>query len=205
VNDLIARAGQFFVAPAPPVAFAPPRTRAATVGVLAPEVDLLAAAGAEAAALRRAAGASAALVCVWRRPAVAPAPGLPAAARLAAKLRRREIPARAAGALCVVALPHDAAEAARAATAAMAAADAPAVVATTRRDAAFDGLLATLDALVLAAGPATDPVLAGVATADLAGLGPPVERRSVAGTAVARRFAALGLAAPAAIPPAVPA
>lgn len=198
MTGLLARAGQLFVAPAAPQAatFAPPRPPVALTGVLAAEADLLVAAGAAAAALRREAGARAALVCVWRghdEPQLpAPAPRAPGAARIAAKLTRRGLPARASGAVCVVELPSDPGEAVAAFRDALAAADAPAVLAVARRSTVFDRLLATADRLILVVG---DPLLAGLAEEGLARLGPPVERLALPRALVARHAARLGLAA----------
>jgi hypothetical protein len=201
MSGTLAKLAGFFVAPAPAEAvpaFAPPSARQPTSGVLAPEDDLLVAAGAAAGALRRAAGASCALVCVWRghgeRPLGSPAPAAPAAARLAGKLARRDLVARASGAVCVVELPADAADAAAAARAAMAAADVPAVVAVARRERELDRLLASLDRIVLAL-PEGDPPLEELAMADVAELGLPAERYAPPSAFVARQAARLGFGA----------
>jgi hypothetical protein len=195
MSGLLARAGALFVAPAvEAAAFAPPRARVGIVGVLGERKDLLVVAGAEAAALRREAGAAFALVVLAGFPAP---PGLaaPAAGRAAAKLVRRGIPARAYGALCLVEAPD--------ARAAVAAVDAPVVIASTRREPELDALLATADRLVLATG--DDPLLAELAAGDLARLGPPVTLATPAAGLLARQAARLGLAAARPIPAPEPA
>lgn len=199
MSGLLTKAGQLFVAPPEAVAaFAPPRPRHSTAGVLATEADLLVAAGAAAAELRRESRAAFALVCAWRahsRPALAPpVPAVPAAARAAAKLARRELPARASGFLVVAELTPDADEAAAAARAAIAAVEAPAVLATARREPAMDVLLAGADWLVLALPADADPVLAELAAGDLAGLGPPLRRALIPPGFPARQAARLGIA-----------
>ena len=183
MSGLLARAGALFIAPAETAAFAPPRPHSGVVGVLADERDLFVLAGAEAAALRRAEGTGFALVCVH---GAAPpyGPASPAASRAVAKLARRDIDARAYGALCVI----DLAEA----RAAIAALDAPVVVAATRRDAAVDALLAGAERLVLGTGP--DALLTDLAAEDLAQLGPPVSVATAPAGLLARQGARLGLA-----------
>jgi hypothetical protein len=198
VNGRLSRLAGFFVAPVEAApAFAPPRARQASAGVLAAEDDLLVAAGATAAGLRREARASCALVCVWRghdqRPLASLAPAAPGAGRLASKLARRELAARGSGTVCVVELPPDPEAAAAAARAALAAADVPAVLAVARREPALDRLLASLDRVVLALA-GQDPTLAELALADLATLGRPVEQLVLPGAFVARQAARLGFA-----------
>lgn len=210
MSSLLEPIARFFVAPAEPSAgFAPPRPRPVVAGVVAPEPLLPVAAGALAAALRRDARSGAALVCVWRGhpdpPLHAPAPGAPAAARLAAKLARRGLAARACGTLCVVELPLAEAAAAIAFRDAAAAADAPAVLALARRHPALDMLLRAADRLVVALPADADPLLADLAADSLARLGPPVERTDVPRGALGRQAARLGLSAPAAVPPELPA
>ena len=210
MTGLLSRVGRLFVAPPAlsTTAFAPPRSRAPMAGVLAAERDLLVAAGAVAAELRRAAGSRAAVVCAWRGhdqpPLAAPAPATPAAARTAEKLARRGLAARGCGCLCVVELAAEPAEASAAFRDAVAAADLPAVLALARRDAGMDGLLGEADRLVLSLGDDIDPVLAELAAAGLAQLGPPVERLSPPPGVVARQAARLGLARLAPPPAAAP-
>lgn len=190
----------FFVAAAaePAPVFAPPRARAGTVAVLAPAGVLAVAAGAAAAELRRADGAPVALVCLWGA-AAAGAPARPAAGRLAADLCRRELPARAVGALCVVALPADAEAATATARRAALAAAVPAVLAVARRDGGWDPLLRGVDELRLAIAPGMDPLLCELAAASLRRLGPPVRALELPHAVPARLAARLGFA-PAAPP-----
>jgi hypothetical protein len=189
-----------FVAPAASLTFAPPRPRTAAVGVLAAGAQLLVAAGEEAARLRRESRSGAVLVCVWRpgaeRPFGAPVPALPWSTRAAARLGRRGIEARAAGAVAVVALPDDVMQAVASARRAMAAFEGPAVVAASRRDPGLDTLLASLDRLVLAPADDAGELLARLAHEDLARLGPPVEVRTIPAGALRRRLAQLGLVIP---------
>ena len=194
MNEMLARAGAFFLAPATQAtarASVPPPapTRAA---VLAAEGDLLTAAGTVAGALRARNRAGAAVMClpVPLRPG---APGLPVAAGLARRLGRRDLDCRAVGSLCRVHLPADPVAFVVHAWRVLAAADAPVVVAIPRRDDACDDLLSALDLLVLATAPDADPVLAGVAAASLERLGPPVARLTLPRAAVARRAAGAGL------------
>jgi hypothetical protein len=167
-------------------------------GVLATEAELLVAAGVVATSLRRQAGASTALVCVWRGhgepPLPAPAPGGPAASRLANKLTGRGLPARACGALCVAELPAEPGAAVAAFRDGLAAADGPAVLALARRDPAFDVLLAGADRLVLGATEGADDALTELALAGLLALNPRAARVSLPGTLVARHAARLGFA-----------
>lgn len=206
MTGLLARAGALFLVPAEAATvFAPPRSPAPLVGVLADEADLLVAAGAVAGGLRRECG-GAVVVCVWRgaqeAPVCPPVPALPGATRVAAKLARRDLAARAAGALCVVDLPADAGDAAAAARTAGAAVEGAVVLALARRATDLDGLLAGANRLVLAVAPGWDPVLAELAAEDLAQLGPPVTRTAVPGGMLARQAARLGLAVPPAPEPA---
>src|SRR4051812_30773380 len=180
MNELLARAGSFFVAPAArPVehALTPP---VACAGVLAPSRDLAPAAGAIAARLRRGARTGArtggrtgtALVCTDRPPV--PLPATPSARALARRLCARDLAAAATGTLCHVALPDDPAEFVRHAWRILAFAEVPVVVALGRRDEVHDELLAALDLLVLATSADTDPALTDLAAASLQRLGPPV-------------------------------
>ncbi len=211
MNEFLNRAARLFVAPAVDTAprFAPPqaRPRPALTGVLATEHDLAVAGGAAAAALRRESRAATALVCLWRgtpdAPLAAPAPALPGAARLAAKLTRRGLGARGCGAICVVELPADPEEAAAAARDAIAATDAPAVLAVARRHPVLDLLLAEADRLVVALSHDADPLLADLAEVELSRLGTRVERAPVPSGFAARQAARAGFAAAAPAPPAV--
>jgi hypothetical protein len=113
-------------------------------------------------------------VCVWTGglPAGSAwrAPALPAARKLAARLRAREHDARAAGRLAVVRLPSAPDEAAaQARRAAAAAGAAPTVLALGGpRVAALDALLAEQDLVVVATSSGADPALARLALGGLA-------------------------------------
>lgn len=195
MNELIARAGALFVAPAPAAA-AP---RAATgppadlVGVLAPAADLAAVAGAVAADLRRRHRARTALVCTPGDPGP-PRTATIAARSLAARLTERDLPASPIGGLVRVGLGEDPQrDAWRAITAA---AGCPAVVAATSRTPALDALLAQADRLLLALPDAGDSTYAELALATLAAVGPPTARIDPPSGVLTRRLAALGLHAP---------
>ena len=197
MNELLARAGAFFVAPAEtarraaPVV-APPAPAPACAAVLASPADALGAAGAVAAALRARNHAGAAVVC--SDVAAAPgAPPLPAASALARRLRQRELECSAAGRLCRVRFSGEAHELVRQTWRLRAAVDVPLVIAITRREAVHDELLAAMDLLVLAPAADADTALAELALASLQALGPPVARIDVPRSAVARAAAAAGL------------
>jgi hypothetical protein len=199
MSGVLGKVAGFFVAPAAePAAFAPPRPRLAVAGVLAAEADLQIAAGAVAGTLRREAGSSVALVCVWRGnddhapPTVAPA--APAAGRLAGKLARRGFAARACGTVCLIDLPAEPEAAASAFREAVAAAEAPAVLALGRRDPGLDPLLATTDRLVLALPERAETAFADLALDGLGRLGPPTTLAALPAGLLARQAARLGLA-----------
>jgi hypothetical protein len=190
VSDLLARAGELFLAPAPaaPHVVAPPPD---LVAVLAAEEHLGAVAGGVAAALRRRHGARAALVLLHGDPGAGALP-VRAAAALARALDARGIPATARGRLCRAALPADPEEAPRTAWQALAvAAGLPAVLALPRRTEALDPLLADADLLLLAAPPGAAPPYLELALRSLAAIGP-AARVTVPDSVVARRFAAAG-------------
>jgi hypothetical protein len=161
--------------PGPACAEPVPRTPPA-VAVLSSSADAQPLGSALGLALADRRRAPVVAVCVWtgQPPAAGVAwraPALPAARRLAAALAARGHDARAAGRLAVVRLaaaPGDAAaEAGRASAAAGAA---PVVLALGGpRVAAFDALLAEQDVVVVATAPGTDPALARLAIAGLAG------------------------------------
>ncbi len=197
MNDLLARAGSLFLAPAAPVApaamVAPPVADLA--GVLAAPADLACVAGGVAAALRRRPGARAAIVCA-PGPPPAGRPASPAATALARRLSGRELNAVAGGTLCRVALPENAEAGVREAWRVVAAAaGAPVVIALARRCDGFDALLAQVDRLLLGTRPADDCAYTGLALEALAALGPPAALVTVPAGLLARRAAALGLAA----------
>lgn len=165
-----------FVAPdeAPGTACAHPTARTpAGVAVLAAPADALALGAALGLALARVHRAPVVVVCVWSAgTAVAGgwrAPASRAGRRLAVALAARGHAARAAGRLVVVTLDGDAADAAAQARRALAAAGgAPAVVAIGGpRRAAFDGLLADQDLVVVGQRSGADPLLARLVVAGL--------------------------------------
>jgi hypothetical protein len=198
VNELLARAGSFFLAPAASaarpaahaVAVAPPPPARAAVLACAP--DLPAASGMLAAALRSRHGAAAAVVCLPSPPAGG-APASPAASAVARRLSRRDLECTTAGVVCRVHLPSDPAAFVVQAWRVLAAADVPAVVAIPRREAVHDELLAGLDLVALATGPDADATLADVAVYSLERIGVPVARLTLPRGALARRAAAGGL------------
>ncbi|MEA2125076.1 MAG: hypothetical protein QOI80_1858 [Solirubrobacteraceae bacterium] len=194
MNEMLARTGALFLAPPPPAAATsaaalPP---ADLVAVVADARHLDAVAGGVAAELRHRLRARTALVC--RPGALLARPATPAARGLARRLCGRDVPAVAAGAVCRVALPPDAATGVRDAWRAItAAAGLPAVVALPGRAEGWDVLLGDTDHLVLAAADDADPAYIELALGSLAGLGPAVDRIVAPAGLVARRAAALGL------------
>jgi hypothetical protein len=137
---------------------------ATALGLLAPARDLPAAAAAVGLAIART--APAALVCLA---AADPTPGLraparPAAARLAASVRARDIEASARGRLALARLP-DGQLAGAAARALAAAGPLPTVLALAGRDDEIDALLATRDAILVALPSSAAPALAQLALA----------------------------------------
>jgi hypothetical protein len=211
MSDLVSRLVRVFVLPADEVgAAARPAERPAAAAepavamLLCSPRDAVPLACAAALELRSAARAPAALTCVWsgeagadgRRGAPAdaePPPdriALPAARRLAARLRSRGLDAVAAGRLAVVHLPADGAAATAGAYDAIAAARVPAAVALAGpRCDATDRLLLAADAVSIVA--AGDSAIAELATASL-----PVaaERIAVRPGPLARALAQTGLA-----------
>jgi len=193
VSGRLERAAAFFIAPAeaparPAAAPMPPAARAVVLGAAG---DVAPVAAAVALALR-----PPGLVALWRAEG-APAPGLStrAAARLAARLSARDLPAVARGRLAWLALPDDPDEAAVAVRRASAIVDGPLVTALAgARPPALDELVGEHDLAVVAADP--DTALARVAHAGLTARGvqalacPPLRR------GLSRRAARAGLAAP---------
>ena len=187
------RAARLFIAPAeaparPAAAAVPPVARAVVLG--APG-DVAPLAAAVALALR-----PPGLVALWHAEG-ATAPGLStrAAARLAARLSARDLPAVARGRLAWLALPDDPDEAAAAVRHASAIVDGPLVTALAgARPPALEDLVAEHDLAVVAADP--DTALARAAHAGLAARGvealacPPLRR------GLSRRAARAGLTAP---------
>ncbi len=175
MNELLARAGTAFLAPAPPrAARRAPGPPPDLVVVLAPPGDLPAVTGGIAAALRRSHRAHAALVCsVGRVPRGRPA--AQSARALAGRMAARELAAAAAGRVVHVGLPADPHRAARDGRRAIScAAGYPAVVAASGRAEGLDPFLSEADLLVLARRPDADPDLAALALGSLTALGPPV-------------------------------
>jgi hypothetical protein len=197
VNELLARAGSLFLAPAPTAATArPPAAPADLVGVLAPSRDLAVVAGGVAADLRRRHRAKAVLVCASGSAPAARLLAGRAARALASRLAARELPAVAAGGTCRMTLPDDPDAAVQTAWRAVTAAGGvPAVVALAERTDAADGLLAQVDLLLLATRADTEPAYAQLALASLAALGPPADAVRVPTGLLARRSMAIGAAA----------
>jgi hypothetical protein len=195
MNEMLARAGAFFLAPATvatPVPVPAPAPTPSRAAVLAAGPELLPAAGAVAGALRSRNRASAAVVCV-PTPRRSGAFALPAATAVARRLGRRDLECTAIGSLCLVHLPEDPAAFAVHAWRVLAAADVPAVLAIPRREAVHDELLSSVDLIAIGVAPDADPVLADVAVASLERLGPPVARVALPRGVFARRAAASGL------------
>jgi hypothetical protein len=199
VTGGLARAAAFFVAPAPsdPVAVAtatvPVAARAVVLGA-APDAPPLAAA--LALALRAAERAPSALVASWGAgdPVVRGA-ATPAAARLAAALARRELPAVARGRLAWLALPPEPLEAAAAVRRAAALVDGPLVTALVgARPPELEDLVAEHDLAVVAAEPETPLARAALAALSARGIDgracAPVRR------GIPRALAMAGLVAP---------
>ena len=193
----LARAAAFFVAPAAQsgalaTATVPAAARAVVLGA---PLDAAPLAAALALALRTADRAPAALVASWGAGhAVARGAATPAAARLAAALARRELPAVAHGRLAWLALPAEPLEAAAAVRRAAALVDGPLVTALAgARPHELDDLVAEHDLAIVAADPETPLARAALASLSARGIDaracPPPRR-------VARALALAGLAAP---------
>ncbi len=194
MSDRLARAAAFFVAPAeaPARLAAAPMPPAARAVVLGAPSDVAPLAAAVALALRAPSG----LVAVWHAEG-ATAPGLStrSAARLAARLSARDLPAVARGRVAWLALPDDPDEVATAVRRASAVVEGPLVTALGgARPPALEELVGEHDLAVVAADPET--ALARAALAGLAARGveavacPPLRR------GLSRRTALAGLAAP---------
>jgi hypothetical protein len=182
------------VAPARRVA---ERVTPATVGVLAAvrEGDVAATALAGAAAGGR--GARCAVVCRWDGRGAEPPRAAPAsrgARRLAERLDRRGLPARARGRVVMVALPPAPVEARAAIERTLAAiGDVPLVVLVAGpRPPALDPLLAALDRLVVVPAPDAPPGLGDLAVTAAAQLGRGVARLDLPDTALGRLVATSG-------------
>ncbi len=183
------RLAAVFVAPAAPAARATP-TAPQTVSLSAIVVTVIGGeeAAIAAAGIARACGARVALVCVVGAslpPAAVRAPGLPAAASLAAKLRARGHAARASGRAVLVTADDEELPRILAATRDR---DLPLVIACcTGRCAVADAQLAVSDAVVFTATPDAEPLVRDLAVSRLreAAPGTPV----VAAVVTANRFA----------------
>lgn len=207
MNELLARAGSIFLAPAlapaavdAPVEAAKP---ADLVGVLAPPDDLPVVAGGIAARLRRGRRARSAVICS-PSPMRAAGPCTRPARALARRLSERELDAVPVGALCAVRLPPDPELGVRATwrVAAVAAGN-PIVLALSQRAGPYDSLLAHADRLMLAVGSDADLAYEALALESLAALGPAASRARTPHSLIGRRLAALGLAGVAVEPEAV--
>lgn len=199
MSGRLARTAAWFIAPPETTArvAAAPVPPAARVVVLGAREDVVAVAAAVTLALRAPSG----LVAVWHGER-APVRGLAtrAAARLAARIDARELPAVARGRLAWLALPADPDEAATTVRRASAVVDGPLVTALAgARPPALEALVGEHDLAIVAADPAA--ALARAALAGLAARGinavawPPLRR------GLARRLAVAGLGGPRLQPP----
>jgi hypothetical protein len=180
---------------------------AASIGVLAPARDVLAVALAVGVVVAR--RHPAALVCV-HAPAAVPhapalrAPAVPAAARLAASVRARDLSADARGKVALAELATADAEPAVAAARAVAAAGPlPTVLAVAARDPDLDALLSTQDAIVVALPPSTEAALAELAATSACALTANAASMTLTLDPASRTLALAGLRAPAAVRAAV--
>jgi hypothetical protein len=206
MTDLLARAAGYFLAPADTkrgstVAAVPAAARAVVLGSAQ---DAPALAAALALTQRAADRAPAAVVAVWRgdgdRGRPAPGAATPAAARLAARLSRRGLPAAARGRLVWLELPAEPEDTAAGLHRAAAAVDGPVVTALTGpRPTALETVIDEHDLVLVAADPDTP-----LARAALDGL----SQRGVSALAcrplprgLPRALALAGVAAPRLDPP----
>jgi hypothetical protein len=195
MSGRLERAAAFFIAPAeaparPAAAPVPPAARAVVLG--APR-EVAALASAVALALRAPTG----LVALWQADGGATAPGISsrAAARLAARLSARDLPAIARGRLAWLPLPDDPGAAAIAVRTASAAVDGPLVTALGgARPPALEALVGEHDLAVVAAAP--DTALARAALAGLAARGVEAVACPPLRGGLRRRAALAGLTAP---------
>jgi hypothetical protein len=199
VSGRLARTAAWFIAPPETAArvAAAPVPPAARLVVLGARDDVVAVAASTALALRAPSG----LVAVWqgdRAPVRGPATR--AAARLAARLDTRDLPALARGRLAWLALPDDPDAAAIAVRRASAVVDGPLVSALAgARPPALEDLVGEHDLAIVAADPTAAlarAALAGLAARGLEAVATPPLRRGLA-----RRLALAGLAAPRLQPP----
>ena len=204
----LARAAAFFVAPAAAADTGATGTVpvAARVVVLGAPPDAAPLAAAIALALRAADRAPAALVALWSaRGTIAHGAAMPAAARLAASLARRELPAVARGRLAWLPLEREPLAAADAVRRAAALVDGPLVTAIAgARPAELEELVAEHDLAIVAVEPETALARAALATLAARGIDaracrPPrrgIPRALALGGVVAPRFDPAVLAGP---------
>jgi hypothetical protein len=206
MTDLLARAAGYFLAPsdserASAVTRVPASARAVVLGSVQDARPL---AAALALALRAADCAAAALVAVWRgggdRGSPAAGVAMPAAARLAARLTRRGLPAAARGRLIWLELPSEPEEAAAVLLRAAAAVDGPVVTALAgARPQALEEVIDDHDVVLVAADPETP--LAHAALRGLAERGVSALACRPLPRGLPRALALAGLAAPRLDPP----
>jgi len=199
MSGRLARTAAWFVAPPEASArvAAAPVPPAARVVVLGASADAVAVAAGVALALRAPSG----LVAAWHSER-APVRGVAtrAAARLAARLTARDLPAVARGRLAWLALPGAPEEAAAAVRRASAAVDGPLVTALAgARPPALEQLVGEHDMAIVAADP--DSALARAALAGLAARGLEAIACAPPRPGLARRAALAGLSAPRLQPP----
>jgi hypothetical protein len=206
MTDLLARAAGFFLAPsdakrASALTRVPGTARAVVLGSVQDAPPL---AAAMALALRTADRAAAALVAVWRGGGERNSPtagvATPAAARLAARLSRRGLPAAARGRLIWLELPAEPQETPAVLLHAAAAVDGPVVTALAGpRPAALEVVIDDHDLVLVAADP--DAPLAHAALAGLAERGVSALACHPLPRGVPRALALAGFAAPRLDPP----
>jgi hypothetical protein len=173
------------------------RVAPATIGVLAAAREGDVAATAVAVAAARGRGARCAVICRWDGATAEPpraAPASRAARRLAERLDRRGLPARARGRVATVAAPPEPVAARAAVERTLAAVDeAPVVVLVAGpRPPVLDPLMATLDRLVVVPAPDAPAGLADLAVTAAARLGRGVARLDLPDTPLGRLVAASG-------------
>jgi len=170
---------------------------APTAAVVGAGSDATALGAALAIVLARHHGSSAALLCLagtglpaWRAPAA------PAARRMSAALRARELPAQASGRLAIVGLsadPPEGAVDARRALAAAGAGSAAVLVLAGTRDPAFDRVLGHVDLAVAAVSEAAPDSLGALAVAGLAAAAPRAVGVPVSSAGLGRALASAGI------------
>ena len=202
MSEILARVRGYFLEIEDAAAPARPSVRArgpapGSLGLVAPPRLAAAAGAALALGVARANGSSCALVCQWAHPPGG-APAVRSAARAAAALRARDVPAAAAGRLVRVELEEDTSLAAGVVARAAAVVPGPVVIAIGRpRDDVIDRVLAEQDAIAWLAPDGMDASLLELAATSLEALGRPVLRYTAPGP-LARRVALAGLVPPAA-------